>query len=191
MKKIIYIAFIFLVILSCNNESEPKISINKIDDKNPYPQSVNENASKTPVQKTDTFQSVNENASKTPVQKTDTLDSLIILFFPNADKDSLIASVDSAIYSFLNEVQPPLNEEVKKKLEKEKHELYQKINDEEYNWGPNGFNEESWKQNYLFEYVELGDAEDGRIFNQAVYPLFVRLAKVSLEKKRSLFKSNS
>lgn len=178
MKKIIYISLLVSLLFSCTN-NESKISNEKLDDKN--------DSSNKIIGKDSLKIKLNGNASKTPIQELDTLDSLIILFFPNADKDSLIASLDSAIFSFFNEVQPPLNEEEKKKLEKEKHELYQKINHEQYNWGPNGFNEESWKQNDLFEYVELGDAEDGRIFNQAVYWLFVRLAKVSFGKEKEVY----
>ena len=178
MKKIIYISLLVSLLFSCTN-NESKISNEKLDDKNDSSDKI--------IDKDSLLININENASKTPIQELETIDSLIILFFPNADKDSLISSIDTAIFSFFNEAPPSLNDEEKKKLEKEKYELYQKINDEQYNWGPNGFNEESWKQNDLFEYVELGDAEDGRIFNDAVYWLFVRLAKVSFGKEKEVY----
>jgi hypothetical protein len=177
MKKIIYIS-LFSLLFSCTN-NESKISSEELDNKNDSSDKI--------IDKDSLIININENASKTPIQELDTIDSLIILFFPNADKDSLIASIDTAIFSFFNEAPPSLNDEEKKKLEKEKYELYQKINDEQYNWGPNGFNKESWKQNDLFEYVQLGDAEDGRIFNDAVYWLFVRLAKVSFGKESEVY----
>lgn len=113
-------------------------------------------------------------------------DSLIALLFPNADKDSLVNSIDSEIFSFFKEAKPTFTKSELKKLEKEKHILYKKLNDALTSWGGN-FNEESWRQEYFFENVELGDADDGWRFGEDVIGFINRLAEVSLGKEKEVY----
>lgn len=111
------------------------------------------------------------------------LDSLITLLFPNADKDSLVNSIDSAIFSFFNEAKPTFNNADLKKLEKEKHVLYKELNDFLYY----GFNEDSWKKPDPFETEGIGDAEDGVNFATNIFGWIKHLAEVSFGKEKEVY----
>ena len=112
MKKIIYITLLSSILFSCKNENESKKSSHEIDNKNDSSDKI--------IDKDSLIININENASKTPIQELNTIDSLIILFFPNADKDSLVASIDSAIFLFLNDVAPMPGHDELKKIEQER-----------------------------------------------------------------------
>jgi len=113
-------------------------------------------------------------------------DSLIALLFPNADKDSLVNSIDSEIFSFFKEAKPIFTTSELKKLKKEKRVLYTELNDALANWD-GSFNEESWKKQDPFSDVGIGDAEDGRNFYNDVVGLLNRLAELSFEKEKETY----
>ncbi|MBM77692.1 MAG: hypothetical protein CL846_04360 [Crocinitomicaceae bacterium] len=140
--KIIYIV-IFSILFSCKND----LTNNKVD-------------------KDSKIIDINEHASKTPVQKTDTLDSLIILFFPNADKDSLIASVDSAIYLFFNDVEIPSHDELRK-IEQDKNKVLKSIDSIKNSWPE-----------------ELGDASDYYQYHCPISDYYERLSELSFGKEK-------
>ena len=140
--KIIYIV-IFSILFSCKND----LTNNKVD-------------------KDSKIIDINEHASKTPVQKTDTLDSLIILFFPNADKDSLIASVDSAIYLFFNDVEIPSHDELRK-IEQDKNKVLKSIDSIKNSWTE-----------------ELGDASDYYQYHCPISDYYERLSELSFGKEK-------
>ena len=121
MKKIIYISLLVSLLFSCTN-NESKISNEKLDDKNDSSDKI--------IDEDSQIININEQAPKTPIQELDTIDSLMILFFPNADKDSLIASIDSTIFLFLNDVAIPGYDELKK-IEQERNKLLKSINKKE------------------------------------------------------------
>ena len=113
-------------------------------------------------------------------------DSLIALLFPNVDKDSLVNSIDSEIFSFFKKVKPIFTKSELKKLEKEKRVLYKELNDALATWS-GSFNEESWKKQEPFGDVGVGDADDGRLFGEDVIGLINRLAEVSLGKEKEVY----
>ena len=113
-------------------------------------------------------------------------DSLIALLFPNADKDSLVNSIDSEIFSFFKEAKPTFTTSELKKLEKEKRVLYKELNDALATWD-GSFNEESWGKQDLFGDVGLGDADDGWRFGEDVIGFINRLAEVSLGKEKEVY----
>ena len=152
MKKIIYISLLASLLFSCiNNES--KISNEKLDNKSDSSDKI--------IDKDFLIININENASKTPIQELDTIDSLMILFFPNADKDSLIASIDSAIFLFLNDVAMPGHDELKK-IEKERNKILKSID-------------------------KIEDWEDGADYNlncEGIASLYLRLSELSFGKEK-------
>jgi len=152
MKKIIYISLLVSLLFSCTN-NESKISNEKLDDKNDSSDKI--------IDEDSQIININEHAPKTPIQELDTIDSLMILFFPNADKDSLIASIDSTIFLFLNDVAIPGYDELKK-IEQERNKLLKSINKKE-------------------------DWEDGADYNlncEGIASLYLRLSELSFGKEK-------
>ena len=154
MKKIIYIS-LFSLLFSCTN-NESKISSEELDNKNDSSDKI--------IDKDSLIININENASKTPIQELDTIDSLIILFFPNADKDSLIASIDSAIFLFLNDVAMPGHDELKK-IEQERNKVLKSID--------NSIPEEGWE-----------DDADYNLNCEGIASLYHRLSELSFGKEK-------
>jgi hypothetical protein len=176
MNRIIYILLLGLILISCNNSSnEEKTAIN-----------VNKSIIEVQKQEEIAVTQKTENVAELEKEKIVTIDSLITLLLPNADKDSLINSIDSAIFSYFNDAKPAPTKDELEKLKKEKHILYKMLNDVLISWGGVGFNEESWKKADPLD-AAIGDAEDGRNFSYDMVGLLNRLVDVSFQREKETY----